>query len=175
MSTTTRTIPYRRRREDKTNYHKRIALLKSNKLRLVVRRTLKNMVLQLVEYHPTGDKVVVAAHTRELEKFDWKYGRGNLPSAYLLGLVFGKKALAKKYKEAIVDFGLQGPVKGTRLFAAVKGVVDAGVHIPHDAKMFPSEDRVKGQHIAHNTFVKNPASKDIPTRFEQCKEKILKG
>lgn len=175
MSTTTRTIPYRRRREDKTNYHKRIALLKSNKPRLVIRKSLKNMVLQLIEYHPTGDKIVISAHTRELKKYDWNYGYGNLPSAYLLGLVFGKKALAKKYKEAVIDLGLQGPIKGTRLFAAVKGVVDAGFHIPHDAAMFPQDDRIKGQHIAQNTFAKNAALKEFPVRFDQCKQKILKG
>lgn len=175
MSATTRTIPYRRRREDKTNYHKRIALLKSNTLRLVVRKSLKNIVLQLVEYHSFGDKVLVSAHTRELKKFDWNYSCGNLPSAYLIGLVLGKKAIAKKYKSAISDFGLQGPIKGTRLFAALKGVIDAGFHIPHDAVMFPNEDRIKGEHIAHNTLEKNLAFKELPAQFDHCKEKILKG
>lgn len=175
MSTTTRTIPYRRRREDKTNYKKRMKLLMANKPRLVIRKSLKNMILQVVEYHPTGDKVIASAHTHELKKYDWEYNGGNIPSAYLTGLLIGKKAAAKKCKEVIVDLGLQNPLKGTRLYAAMKGAIDAGLQIPHDKEIFPSEDRMKGEHIAKNTFVKDPKVKEIAKVFEGCKQKILKA
>lgn len=172
---TTRTVPYRRRREDKTNYKKRILLLIGKKPRLVIRKSLKNMVVQLVEYDAKGDKVIASAHTRELKKWNWQFGCGNLPSAYLAGFLLGKKALAKKQKEAIVDFGLQSIVPGSRIYAAVKGAIDAGMQIPHDAAVFPGEDRIKGEHIAKNPLEKNGKGKEMPAAFAQCKEKILKG
>ena len=59
-------VPFRRRREGKTNYHKRLALLKSGKPRLVVRKTLNHHVAQIVLYDPKGDRTIVSAHTREL-------------------------------------------------------------------------------------------------------------
>lgn len=175
MSTTTRTIPYRRRREDKTNYKKRLKLLLGNKPRLVMRKSLKNFLVQIIEYNPTGDKVLVSASTKELKKYSWDFTGGNIPSAYLVGLLVGKKAVVKKCKTAILDVGLQSPMKGTRLYAALKGAVDAGMDIPHEADVFPSEDRIKGQHIASNPLQKEAKFKDMTKAFEQCKEKIMKG
>lgn len=175
MSSTTRTIPYKRRREDKTNYKKRIKLLLGEKPRLVIRKSLKNMLVQLVEYQSTGDKILASAHTKELKKYDWKYTGGNLPGAYLIGLLIAKKALAKKQKSAIVDIGLQSPIKGTRLFAVLKGAVDAGMDVPHDPAMFPAEERIKGEHIAKNPFAKDAKMKEIAKMFEQAKQKIMKG
>ncbi|MBI5073060.1 50S ribosomal protein L18 [Candidatus Woesearchaeota archaeon] len=174
MSTTTRTIPYRRRREDKTNYKKRLKLLLANKPRLVIRKSLKNIVLQVIEYGEKGDKIIASAHTHELKKYDWKYNGGNIPSAYLTGLLIGKKA-AKKCKEVIVDLGLQNPAKGTRLYAAMKGAIDAGLQTPHDPSIFPAEARIKGEHIAKNTLLKEAKAKDISKAFEECKQKILKA
>lgn len=173
--TTTRTVPYRRRREDKTNYKKRMSLLLGKKPRLVVRKSLKNMIVQLIEYDAKGDKVLASAHSKELKKMGWQFGCGNLPSAYLTGLLLGKKALAKKQKEAIVDFGLQSIVPGSRMYAAVKGAVDAGMQIPHDAAVFPSEERIKGEHIAKNPLEKTGKGKEMPPAFAQWKEKIAKG
>lgn len=172
---TTRTVPYRRRREDKTNYKKRMSLLLGKKPRFVVRKSLKNMIVQLIEYDAKGDKVIASTHTSELKKWDWKFGCGNLPSAYLAGFLLGKKALAKKQKEAIVDFGLQSIVPGSRIYAAVKGAIDAGMQIPHDATVFPREERLKGEHIAKNPLEKNEKVKEIAAGFAQCKEKISKG
>ncbi len=173
---TTRTIPLRRKREDKTNYKKRIKLLIGEKPRLVIRKSLKNLLMQIVEYEQKGDKVIVSSHTRELmKKYGWKYTGGNLPSAYLTGLLIGKKALAKKCKEAIVDLGMQSPMKGTRLYAAIKGAIDAGMHIPHSVEKFPPLERIRGEHIAKNPLEKNQKFKEITTAFDQCKEKIMKG
>lgn len=172
----TRTIPLRRKREDKTNYKKRIKLLLGEKPRLVIRKSLKNLVMQIVEYEQKGDRVIVSSHTRELmKKYGWKYTGGNLPSAYLTGLLIGKKALAKKCKEAIVDLGMQSPMKGTRLYAAIKGAIDAGMHIPHSVENFPTNERIRGEHIAQNPLEKNQKFKEITTAFDQCKEKIMKG
>ncbi len=170
---TTRTIPYRRKREDKTNYKKRLKLLLGDKPRLVIRKSLKNLLIQIVVFDQKGDTVIVSAHTRELKKHGWNFTGGNLPSAYLTGLLIGKKAKAKKCTEAIVDLGMQSPIKGTRLFAAIKGAVDAGMQIPHSNENFPSLERIRGEHIG--AYEKDPAFKDITKAFEQCKEKIMKG
>jgi large subunit ribosomal protein L18 len=41
-------VPWRRRREGKTNYYKRLKLIRSGKPRLVVRRTNKYIIAQIV-------------------------------------------------------------------------------------------------------------------------------
>ena len=68
----------RRKREDRTDYKKRLALLKSKTLRLVVRKTNKHVSTQLILYGEDGDKVVESAHTRDLEKFGWKIRIGKV-------------------------------------------------------------------------------------------------
>jgi len=138
----------RRKKEGKTDYRKRLSLLKSGELRLVIRKSNKNMIVQLVAFHPDGDKVLVTAHSSELQKQGWKLSKSNLPAAYLVGLILGKKALAKKQKRAIVDLGLQSAVKGTRLYAVLKGALDAGMDIPNSPDVLPSDARLSGEHIA---------------------------
>ena len=51
----------RRRREGKTDYRKRLCLLRSGKTRLVVRKSLKNTQIQFVQYKEDGDKIILAA------------------------------------------------------------------------------------------------------------------
>jgi large subunit ribosomal protein L18 len=165
-----RTIPYRRRREGKTNYKKRLALLKSRKLRLVIRKFNKNIIAQIIEYHPEGDRVIASSHSNELEKYGWKFNKGNIPAAYLVGLLIGKKA---KGKEAILDLGLQSPVKGGRLYAALKGVIEGGLKINAEEKIFPKQERIEGKHITG--YEKNKINdKDFEKQFKEAKENILK-
>jgi large subunit ribosomal protein L18 len=52
------------------------------------------------------------------------------------------------------------------LFAALKGAVDAGLDIPHDPAIFPSQDRIMGKHI--DKFRKT----NIAEQFQAVKEKI---
>ncbi|MEM3054745.1 MAG: 50S ribosomal protein L18, partial [Candidatus Bathyarchaeia archaeon] len=141
-------VPYRRRREGKTDYRKRKALVISGKPRLVVRGTLKNIAIQIVAAKPYGDEVLVSAHSRELKNYGWKAPRGNLPAAYLTGLLCGFKAKAKGIKEAILDIGLRTPSKGARVFAALKGVLDSGLEVSHGEEKLPDEKRIRGEHIA---------------------------
>jgi large subunit ribosomal protein L18 len=97
-------VEYRRKREGRTNYRKRLKLLSSNKLRLVIRKSLKNITSQLVGYDINGDQVVLGASSKELEKeFNWKFNRSNIPAAYLTGLLLGVKAKKKGIKKAILD------------------------------------------------------------------------
>ena len=49
--------------------------------------------------------------------------------------------------EAILDIGSHESVNGSRVFAALKGAVDAGLSVPHSEKAFPSKDRLMGSHI----------------------------
>jgi|WetSurMetagenome_2_1015567.scaffolds.fasta_scaffold10867_5 large subunit ribosomal protein L18 len=141
-------VPLRRRRERKTDYQARKAMIVSGKPRLVARSSLKNTIVQIVVAKPHGDEVLASAHSRELVKtYGWKAATGNVPAAYLTGLLAGLKAKKAGVTEAILDMGLVSPTKGSKVFAALTGVVDAGVVVPHDEKKLV-RDRVKGEHIA---------------------------
>ena len=142
-------VPYRRRREGKTNYKSRKRLILSGLPRLVARKTGRHVIVQLVKPTVNGDQVVTAAHSRELgKKYGWLGDLNSLPASYLTGLLCGYRAVAGGVSEAVLDMGLQAPSRGSRVFAALKGVLDAGVDVPHDEEVLPDESRVKGQHIA---------------------------
>ena len=142
-------VPFRRRKEGKTEYEARKALIISGRPRLVARSSLKNAVAQIVVAKPDGDEVLVSASSRELAKnYGWKAPRGNLPAAYLTGLLCGLKAKTNEITEAILDIGLHAPSKGARAFATMKGVIDAGVEVPHSEEKLPEDGRIKGEHIA---------------------------
>ncbi|MBI2135638.1 50S ribosomal protein L18 [Candidatus Woesearchaeota archaeon] len=143
------TVVYRRKRSGKTNYKKRLKLLFSLKPRLVVRKSLKSTMVQLVEYNADGDKILATACSKDLTKLGWKGNTSNLSSAYLTGLLLGQKAKKAKVTEAILDIGLNTPVKGSRLFASVKGVIDSGLKVPSGNEIFPSKDRIEGRHIVN--------------------------
>lgn len=140
-------ISYRRKREGKTNYKKRLKLLISKTPRLVIRSTNKQIIVQIAEYNPDGDKIICGANSGILKKSGWKYSCNSLPACYLTGLLLGKKALLKKTNKAILDSGLQTLVPGSRIYAALKGVIDAGIKVPASDKVFPSEERLSGAHI----------------------------
>lgn len=140
-------LQYKRKREGKTHYISRLSHLKSGKHRAVIRASLKHCIIQLTNYTPTGDVILVSAHTNELKKYGWKAPTGNVPAAYLCGYLLAKKAQRKKLTEAIADIGLQKKVKGARLFAAIKGMIDGGMNIPASKDVLPKEDRINGEHI----------------------------
>jgi large subunit ribosomal protein L18 len=140
-------VSLRRRREGKTDYQARKALVLSGKPRLVARSTAKNVVTQIIVAKPLGDEVLAAAHSRELKKYGWKAATGNVPAAYLTGLLCGLKAEAKGVAEAVLDIGLVAPTKGSKVFAVLSGVLDAGVDVPHDREKIV-EERIEGAHIA---------------------------
>lgn len=141
-------VAFRRRREGKTNYRRRKALVLSGLPRFVVRCTLRRVIAQMIRAEIVGDKVLVSADSSELAKrYGWLGNRSNLPAAYLTGLLCGFKASAYGVKKAVLDIGLRTPTKGSRIFATLKGVSDAGVLVPHDEIVLPSEERIQGQHI----------------------------
>ncbi|MEM0314319.1 MAG: 50S ribosomal protein L18 [Candidatus Bathyarchaeia archaeon] len=184
-------VPYRRRREGKTHYRKRKALVISGKPRLVIRGSLKNIIAQVTLAKPEGDVVLVSAHSRELIKnFGWKAPTGNTPAAYLTGLICGLRAKAKGIEEAILDIGLHSPSKGSRIFAVLKGFIDAGVNVSHSEEKLPEDSRIKGEHIAHyakmllsnhenysSTFSTYLQSKlppeELPRHFSEVKQAVI--
>ena len=141
-------VKFRRRRIGKTNYKKRLAFMKSEKPRLVVRRSNKYMIAQIVNYDETGDKVLAQFNSISLKKKGWKHSCSNVPAAYLSGLEIAKLASKAKIKDAIFDMGSYTPTKGCRIYAVLKGALDGGLNIPHSEKAFPSEERLNGEHIS---------------------------
>ncbi len=157
-------VTYKRKKQGKTDYGKRLTLLKSKKPRLVFRRSLKNLSMQIIEAKEKGDLTLISATSKELPKLGWKgYGR-NLSAAYLVGLLCGIKAKEKGIKEAVLDSGLYVSKKGCLIYAALKGALDAGLKVPHSEIHFPTEARIKGEHL-----------KKGADTFEKAKANILGG
>ncbi|MBI3413551.1 MAG: 50S ribosomal protein L18 [Candidatus Aenigmarchaeota archaeon] len=183
-------LQFRRRRENRTDYNKRLGLLRSGKTRLVVRKTLRHYSAQLIDYTQQGDRVIAAANSLELKKFGWLLPTGNLPSAYLTGFLCGLKAKGK-VREAVLDIGLHDSTKGGAIYAAMKGAVDAGITIPHSSEILPAADRITGKHIADYaemlkksdqaefkkrfaSYLKNNAKPEqIAKTFEETKKALL--
>jgi large subunit ribosomal protein L18 len=140
-------LRFRRRREGRTNYRKRKRLVTSGIPRFVVRPSNKHLAAQVIEAKPEGDRVLASAHSSELKEFGWKGSCGNLPAAYLTGLLAGRRAKAGGISEAILDIGVHASGHGSRIFAAAKGALNAGLTIPHDESAMPTQERVKGQHV----------------------------
>ena len=182
-------LPFRRRREGRTNYGKRRKLVTSGMTRLVVRPSNKHIAAQLVRAQADGDRILASAHSSQLKEFGWKAPCGNLPAAYLTGLLAGQRAKASGVSEAILDIGLHSKGPGSRLFAVAKGAVEAGLNVPHDEKAFTSKERVQGKHVVDyskklgsdtdrykkifSTYLKQKLKpEDLSTHFEQVQAKI---
>lgn len=176
-------VPNRRRREGKTNYRKRLKLLLSKKPRLVVRITNKRVIAQIIEYRPQGDHVIVSVDSTKLCELGWKGDLNNTPASYLTGILIGKKALECGIKETILDIGLRSPTKGARVFAVLRGAVEAGLEIPHNEEILPDDERVFGKHIAEfyrqcperfAEYEKRGLSpEDLPRHVEEIRAKIM--
>lgn len=169
-----KTVPHRRVREHKTNYRRRKALLMSGIPRLVVRFTNQRVIGQITAAAPQGDKVLVATDSFTLRKHGWKYSCKNIPATYLVGIALAKKALAKGQKEAILDVGFRSPLKKSKLYAFLKGVVDGGLHIPHGEGVFPEDKRISGIHIPPQLLKSVPQPEQLTAACMQVKKELLK-
>jgi large subunit ribosomal protein L18 len=130
-------VYYRRRREGRTNYAKRLALVKSGKTRMIVRRSNKSIVIQFIDFDPKGDKTLLTVTGKQLAKqYKWPSKR-NAWTAYLAGLMAGKLAQKKGVKEFVLDMGMYTPSKGSITFAALQGAADAGLSAKFDSSMVP--------------------------------------
>ncbi len=155
-------VPFRRRRDGQTDYRRRLRLLLSHRPRAVVRKTLANTIVQIVAYSAAGDRVVSTAVSRELVKLGWTAGTGNTPAAYLTGYLAGKRAVKQGVSEAVLDIGLHAPSRGGRVYASLRGLIDAGMHIPHAADVLPADERIRGGHIGA----------EVPKAFDAVRAKL---
>ncbi|MEE9237036.1 MAG: 50S ribosomal protein L18 [Thermoplasmata archaeon] len=155
-------VPFRRRREGRTDYRRRLSLLKAGKPRAVVRKTLSNTIVQFILFSEEGDQVVASAFSKELEGFSWEGSTGNVPAAYLTGYLAAKRARAVSVEEAVLDIGLHPPSKGGRVLGALRGILDAGIRVPHDEDILSEDSRIRGTHI----------SEGMMGQFETVKAKL---
>ncbi len=138
-------IDKRRRIEGKTDYRRRLILLKSDLPRLVVRKTNRYLILQIVETKSAQDKILFSVTSKDLIEHGWpEASSGSLKSltaGYLAGFLLGKKA--KMNKELILDIGLNPSTKAGRIYAVVKGISDSGLKIRHDKEVLPTLEQIE--------------------------------
>ncbi|CRH03904.1 60S ribosomal protein L5, putative [Plasmodium relictum] len=166
-------VKYRRRREGKTDYRARKALIlqdknkyNAQKLRFVVRKTNSQIICQIATAHIEGDKILAEAKSKELTKYGIPVGLKNYAAAYATGLLCARRFLkslnldsqfvgvekiteevedkeekededSRKPIKAYLDVGITMTTTGNRVFAALKGACDGGLHIPHGNNRFP--------------------------------------
>jgi len=140
------------------------------KYRLVVRLSNKNVTTQVLYARIQGDVVLAAAYSHELPRYGVKVGLTNYASTYATGLLLARRLLKKLKLDAVyagakevngaefnvedvdgqpgafqcfLDVGLARTSTGAKVFAALKGAADGGLHIPHSVKRFPGYDSDK--------------------------------
>jgi len=153
----------RRRQEHKTDYLKRLKLLKSGKPRIVFRRTNKYIIAQYIISKEARDKTKIGVNSKQLIKYGWpEESKGSLKStsaAYFTGLLIGKKIIGKKLETPIVDFGMLRTLHKTRVYSFLKGLIDSGIEIKCKKEYFPSEKRVRGEHLKNKIMFDKIKSK----------------
>jgi large subunit ribosomal protein L5e len=144
-------------RQDKCKFN-------NKKYRLIVRITNRKVICQIAYATIRGDMVISGANSTELKNFGVPCGHKNYAAAYCTGLLVARRTLKKlgldetiKGKEeidgedyhveeeetekrpfkAILDVGIRRTCVGARMWGALKGAVDGGLHIPHNNKNFP--------------------------------------
>jgi large subunit ribosomal protein L18 len=183
-------LAFKRRREGKTDYRARLNLIGLDKSRLVVRISNQHTTAQIINVNLNGDETIVSAHSNELKKMGWLGSGKNTSAAYLTGFLVAKKALEAGITAAVLDIGLKSSTRGAKIFAALKGAVDAGLEVPHSDVILPTDERIRGEHVAayaetlseeevekrFSQYIKNGLSpKDLPDHFESIKQKIEEG
>jgi large subunit ribosomal protein L18 len=156
-------VHFRRRREGKTDYRVRLRLLRSGEPRAVVRFSGRRVRVSIVRYDPVGDRVVAAAESAELGRLGFpSTSLASTPAAYLTAYLAGLRSKSAGEESAVLDTGIRHPTRGGRLSAALKGLLDAGLEVPHGEGGFPSADRLNGSHLP----------KPLPQPLEAYKMKL---
>lgn len=151
MRGTRRRSVFRRRKAGLTDYRRRLKLLRGRKPRAVVRVSNTRTTCQLVTWAASGDLVTVSVTGSDLsKKYGWPqdFSKKSVSASYLVGYAMGKAAKAQGAEEAVLDIGLAASTPGNRVFSALKGMVDAGLEIPHGENVLPDENRINGSHIS---------------------------
>jgi len=143
--------------QDKNKYN-------TPKYRFVVRITSSRVICQICSSTIEGDRILAAAESTELKRYGIPAGLNNYAAAYCTGLLVARRVLKtlgldttfEGVKEAsgaeyhveedakdrrpfrcYLDVGLVRTTTGNRVFGAMKGACDGGLHIPHKTKRFP--------------------------------------
>jgi len=146
-------LRFKRRRTAETDYHRRMRMLRGGVPRAVVRISNTQVTCQLVCYETSGDKVLVSVTGKTLvDKHKWPptSSRKSVPACYLAGIALGKLALEAGHSKAILDIGLAASSRGNRAYAALRGMVEAGLDVPHSEEILPPDERVNGNHIGES-------------------------
>jgi large subunit ribosomal protein L18 len=158
----------RRKLEGKTDYRKRIKLLKSGVPRIVFRKTNRYIIAEYVTSKEAQDKIEIGITSKKLKKFGWpdefEGSLKSIPASYLTGLLIGKEIINKKLKTPIVDFGMMRAIHKTKAYAFLKGLADAGIKINCTEENFPAEEKIEGKNM----------KKDFSGIFKEIKSKIKK-
>jgi large subunit ribosomal protein L5e len=106
----------RRRRENKTDYAQRRALVKqdkdkynTHKYRFVVRRTNTKIICQIAYSTISGDRILCQAMSTELPRYGITIGLKNYAAAYATGLLLARRLL----KQVGMDTAFVGKEKAT--------------------------------------------------------------
>jgi len=197
--------------QDKNKYN-------AKKHRLVVRITNTKIICQVVYSTITGDRCVCSANSKELAKFGIPVGHKNYAACYATGLLIARRMLksvgmdgdfkgkaaadgeeyhvedeeteaeARPFK-AILDVGIRRTCVGARIWGALKGAADGGLHVPHNNKNFPgykpgeSKDDAEyeaGEHKAkifgeHVKEYMESMQEEDPTKYEAHFAKYIKA
>ncbi|KXB05842.1 hypothetical protein AKJ51_04670 [candidate division MSBL1 archaeon SCGC-AAA382A20] len=185
-----RRVPYRREREKRTDYYYRRSLLRSGRPRFIARHSLKNVRAQVATPSSEGDEILASAYSGELSKWNWRGYKSNTPAAYLVGLLCGYRAKETGVNECILDIDRYVASPQAKIFAILKGGVEAGLDIPHKKRILPSEERCKGEHISNyaqklkseeeekyksqfSSYIRRDLPpEDLPDHFKKVKEAI---
>lgn len=159
----------RRRLEGKTDYAKRIKLLRGNSPRIVFRKTNRYITAQYVTSKEAQDRIEIGITSKKLKEYGWPDefdgSLKSIPASYLTGLLIGREIIKKKLKTPIVDFGMIRAIKKTRIYAFLKGISDAGIKINCQQENFPEEEKINGKNM----------KEDFSKIFKEIKSKIEKG
>merc|ERR1712226_239008 len=120
-------VKYRRRREGKTDYKRRMKLTRqdknkynSPKYRFVVRITNKDVICQIAYAKIAGDVILAAAYSHELPRYGMPVGLTNYSACYATGLLLARRVL-KKLK---LDETYEGKEEADGELYSVEEVVD---------------------------------------------------
>jgi large subunit ribosomal protein L18 len=166
-------LPFRRRREGKTNYHKRLKLLKSRKLRVVIRISNNHARVQIVESRIGGDKIITSSNSEELsKKYGWNANTGNIPAAYLTGYLAGLRAKKNNVQEAVLDLGML--YHRFRVLAAIKGFLESGIDVPYSEGFFPKDFDAKIDGSQIEIYAKS-LKQNEPEKYQENFSKYIKN
>jgi len=199
-------------RQDKNKYNNR-------KYRLIVRFSNSKVICQVAYATIAGDKVVCQATSTELKNYGIPIGHKNYAAAYATGLLIARRTLKKfgmdetfkgaaeingeeyhveeeeegdekKPFKCILDVGVRRTCVGARMWGALKGAADGGLHVPHSAKNFPGfkpaeekgadpeydaeahKDRIFGAHVKEYMEM---LQEEDPTKYEAHFSKFLEN